>query len=64
MIKGDDTMSHESECMLASISIIINQSPNNIVLDLLEEHINLHTEELDSALQEVEEWIYGYWEYE
>lgn len=48
-------MSHETECTLASISNIINQSSECIVLDLLEEHINLHTEELDCALRELEE---------
>lgn len=52
-------MSHESECILASISNIINQSSSNIVLDLLEHHIELNTEELDCALQELEEWING-----
>lgn len=57
-------MSHETECTLASISNIINQSSENLVLDLLEEYIKLHTEELDSALQELEEWIYGYEKYD
>lgn len=45
-------MSHESECTLNSLAVIVNQSSETLALDLLEHHILIHSSELDIAIDE------------
>ena len=48
-------MSNESECTLNSLAVIINQSSKTLALDLLEVHVSIHSEQLDSAINDINE---------